>query len=142
MKNDPLSLVSQRILESQRIVITSHLRPDGDSICTSLALAFMGELLGKEVEIINKDNTPFPFIHFPNIDLIDIGEMDERIILLFLSSISPISIRSISDKFLPKVLIWSSSSNAPMFPAPVKRTWTTILKLIWIITTLMIIMLT
>jgi phosphoesterase RecJ-like protein len=75
MKNDPLSLVSQKILESRRIVITSHLRPDGDSLCTSLALAFMGELLGKEVEIINKDNTPFPFIHFPNIDKIKIGQI-------------------------------------------------------------------
>ncbi len=78
MKNDPLSLVSQKILESQRIVITSHLRPDGDSICTSLALAFVGELLGKEVEIINKDNTPFPFIHFPDIEKIKIGQIPPR----------------------------------------------------------------
>jgi phosphoesterase RecJ-like protein len=75
MKNDPLSQASQRILESQRIVITSHLRPDGDSICTSLALAFMGELLGKKVEIINKDNTPFPLNHFPDIDKIKIGQI-------------------------------------------------------------------
>jgi phosphoesterase RecJ-like protein len=75
MKDDPLSLTSQKILESQRIVITSHLRPDGDSICTSLALAFMGELLGKEVEIINKDNTPFPFNHFPDIGKIKIGQI-------------------------------------------------------------------
>ncbi len=75
MKNDPLSLTTQKILESQRIVITSHLRPDGDSICTSLALAFMGELLGKEVEIINKDNTPFPLNHFPNIEKIKIGQI-------------------------------------------------------------------
>jgi phosphoesterase RecJ-like protein len=75
MKNDPLILTSQKILESQRVVITSHLRPDGDSICTSLALAFMGELLGKKVEIINKDNTPFPFNHFPDINKIKIGQI-------------------------------------------------------------------
>lgn len=75
MKNDPLSLTTQKILESKRIVITSHLRPDGDSICTSLALAFMGELLGKEVEIINKDNTPFPISHFPDIEKIKIGQI-------------------------------------------------------------------
>ncbi len=78
MKNDGVSLTSKKILESQRIVITSHLRPDGDSICTSLALGFMGELLGKEVEIINKDNTPFPFNHFPNIEKIKIGEIPPK----------------------------------------------------------------
>jgi len=75
MKNDPVTLISKKILESRRIVITSHLRPDGDSICTSLALAFMGELLEKEVEIINKDKTPFPFNHFPDIEKIKIGQI-------------------------------------------------------------------
>jgi phosphoesterase RecJ-like protein len=92
MKNNPLSLASQKILESQRIVITSHLRPDGDSICTSLALAYMGELLGKEVEIINKDNTPFPFNHFPNIDRIKIGQIPSQgfdlVILLECANVS------------------------------------------------------
>jgi len=75
MKNDPVSLINQKIKESKRIVITSHLRPDGDSICTSLALAFMGELLGKETAIINKENTPFPFNNFPDVERIKIGQI-------------------------------------------------------------------
>jgi phosphoesterase RecJ-like protein len=75
MKNDPAALISQKILESKRIVITSHLRPDGDSICTSLALAFMGDLLGKEIAIINKDKTPVPFNHFPDVERIKIGDI-------------------------------------------------------------------
>lgn len=75
MRNDPVSLISKRIIESERIAITSHLRPDGDSICTSLALSFMGELLEKEMAIINRDNTPFPFNHFPDIERIQIGEI-------------------------------------------------------------------
>lgn len=75
MKNDPVDLISQKILECKRIVITSHLRPDGDSICTSLALAFMGELLGKEMAIINKENTPFPFNYFPDAERIKIGQI-------------------------------------------------------------------
>jgi len=75
MKNDPVSLISQKIKESKRIVITSHLRPDGDSICTSLALSFMGELLGKETAIINKENTPFPFNGFPDVGRIKIGQI-------------------------------------------------------------------
>lgn len=75
MKNDPVSLISQKILESKRIVITSHLRPDGDSICTSLGLAFIGKLLGKKTEIINKENTPFPFNYFPDAERIKIGQI-------------------------------------------------------------------
>jgi len=75
MKNDPVELISKKIIESQKIVITSHLRPDGDSICTSLALYFIGKLLGKDIAIINKDNTPFPFNHYPDIDKIQIGQI-------------------------------------------------------------------
>jgi len=78
MKNKIVDLISKKILESQRIVITSHLRPDGDSICTSLALYFMGKLLGKDMAIINKDVTPFPFNHFPDIDIIKIGQISPQ----------------------------------------------------------------
>ncbi|MGB8951321.1 MAG: bifunctional oligoribonuclease/PAP phosphatase NrnA [Candidatus Aminicenantales bacterium] len=75
MTDDPVELIGKKLLESQRIAITSHLRPDGDSICTSLALAFLGERLGKETAIINKDKTPFPFTNFPDIEIIRIGQI-------------------------------------------------------------------
>jgi len=92
MKSDPVQLITQKILESRRIVITSHLRPDGDSICTSLALYFMGELLGKEMAIINKDSTPFPFNHFPDAEIIEIGQIPaqdfDMVLLLECANIS------------------------------------------------------
>lgn len=92
MKNDFPSLIGKKILESESFVITSHLRPDGDSICTSLALAFIGELLGKKTEIINKDQAPFPFNHFPDINKIKIGQIPpdefDMIILLECANIS------------------------------------------------------
>jgi phosphoesterase RecJ-like protein len=78
MKNDPIELICEKIHQSQRIVITSHLRPDGDSICTSLALYFIGKQLGKEMAIINKDNTPFPFNHYPDIENIQIGQISPQ----------------------------------------------------------------
>jgi len=65
--------IAQKFLKSQRIVITSHLRPDGDSICTGLALYLMGKALGKDVAVINKDRTPAPFNHIPDVELIKIG---------------------------------------------------------------------
>ena len=38
----------------------------------------MGEGLGKTMSIVNKDNTPFPFCHFPEADRIRIGQIDPR----------------------------------------------------------------
>lgn len=76
MKTDPVASIVRRIGESRRIAITSHLRPDGDSVCTSLALAMMGEALGKEMAVVNRDNTPFPFCNFPEARRIRIGQID------------------------------------------------------------------
>ena len=103
MKNDPALLISQKIRESKRIVITSHLRPDGDSICTSLALAFMGELLGIETAIINKENTPFPFNTFPDVERIKIGQIYpqkfDTVILLECADVSRSGQENLDDYF-------------------------------------------
>ncbi len=72
---EPLDRIAQKILGCHRIAITSHLRPDGDSLCTSLALALAGERLGKDVAIINKDKTPYPFSTFPDCQKIRIGQI-------------------------------------------------------------------
>lgn len=103
MKNDPVELISKKIIQSQRIVITSHLRPDGDSICTSLALYFIGKNLGKEMAIINKDNTPFPINQYPDIKMIQIGQIAPQkfdvIILLECANVSRSGQLNIEDYF-------------------------------------------
>jgi len=73
MSADPRELIAARIRESQRIAVTSHLRPDGDSLCTSLAIALMGGLMGKDMAIINHDPTPLPFAGFPELAGIRVG---------------------------------------------------------------------
>jgi len=74
--NQPIiDRVAAKIAASKRIIISSHLRPDGDSICTALALAMMCEALGKEALIINHDPTPFPFNLFPDVERIRIGQI-------------------------------------------------------------------
>jgi len=92
MKNDPISLIQEKILSSRRIVITSHLRPDGDSICTGLALAAMGELLSKDMRIINNDPTPLPFNQMPEVKRIKIGQIPpgkfDLVILLECANVS------------------------------------------------------
>ncbi len=75
MKSDPLDLVKRKLLSCRNLAVTSHLRPDGDSICTGLALYFIGESLGINVSFINRDKTPFPFDGFPDSDKIRIGQI-------------------------------------------------------------------
>src|SRR4030067_495170 len=77
-RNDPVLPIRKKILSSQRIVITSHLRPDGDSLCTSLALAGLIELLGKQARIINHDPIPLPFSQIPELKRITIGQVPPR----------------------------------------------------------------
>lgn len=75
MPESPIEATKKKILECRKIVVTSHLRPDGDSLCTGLALYFIISQLGKEVDIINHDKTPVPFNRFPHMDIIKIGEI-------------------------------------------------------------------
>jgi phosphoesterase RecJ-like protein len=113
MKNDPIELIRDKFLHSQRIVITSHLRPDGDSLCTSLALYFIGKHLGKDMAIINKDNTPFPFNHYPDIENIKIGQIAPQefdvIILLECANVSRSGQQNIDSYF--KINLDHHSSN-------------------------------
>jgi len=92
MKNDLFHLIHQKIIESERIVITSHLRPDGDSVCTGLALAKLGEALGKKMSLINQDPTPFPFSQMPESARIKIGQIPagrfDLVILLECASVA------------------------------------------------------
>jgi phosphoesterase RecJ-like protein len=52
----------------------------------------MGERLGKTMSIVNKDNTPFPFCHFPEAGRIRIGQIDpaesDMVILLECADVS------------------------------------------------------
>ena len=76
--SDPVRLIGDKILSSRRIGITSHLRPDGDSLCTSLALAGLIQGLGKRVRITNHDPTPFPFSQMREVKRITIGQIPPR----------------------------------------------------------------
>jgi phosphoesterase RecJ-like protein len=103
MNPDPVDLICRKIRESRRVAITAHLRPDGDSVCTSLALAIMGERLGKTMSIINKDNTPIPFCLFPGADRIRIGQIDpaefDMVILLECADVSRSGQENLGDCF-------------------------------------------
>lgn len=58
----------------QRFVISSHARPDGDSIGSSLAMAFALRQLGKEARVVHKDVAPAPLLTFPGVSQIEIAD--------------------------------------------------------------------
>jgi bifunctional oligoribonuclease and PAP phosphatase NrnA len=70
----------------QRFVISSHSRPDGDSIGSQLAMAFALRALGKDVTVINLDAAAPQFMAFPGVRDIRIaptaeGDFDAAIIM-------------------------------------------------------------
>ena len=52
--------LADEIRRRQRFVLTSHARPDGDSIGSQLAMAFALRALGKDVRVVNRDRPPAP----------------------------------------------------------------------------------
>ncbi|MEW5984490.1 MAG: bifunctional oligoribonuclease/PAP phosphatase NrnA [Acidobacteriota bacterium] len=79
-------LVCEAIRARHRFVVTSHVRPDGDSIGSAIALAEGLRAIGKEVRVVNRDRAPLQYQAFPNAEQIEIaetltGEVDAVIVL-------------------------------------------------------------
>ena len=68
-----LERIREAILVRQRFLITSHARPDGDSIGSQLAMAFALDALGKSVRIVNADPGPEHYQEFPGTDRIEVA---------------------------------------------------------------------
>jgi len=69
-----LNEIAAAIRGRQRFVISSHARPDGDSIGSSLAMAFALRELGKEARVVHKDLAPAPLLTFPGVPEIEIAD--------------------------------------------------------------------
>jgi bifunctional oligoribonuclease and PAP phosphatase NrnA len=81
-----LSRIVEAIASRQRFVLSSHSRPDGDSIGSQLAMAYALKALGKEVVAINADLAPPPLLAFPGVPDIRVaseavGPFDAAIIM-------------------------------------------------------------
>jgi phosphoesterase RecJ-like protein len=115
MANEPREQIAARIKASRTIAVTSHLRPDGDSLSTAMALCLMGRLLGKEVAIVNHDPTPLPFSGFPELAGIRIGQIRaadfDTVILLECADVSRSGQEGLAQAY--KINIDHHYSNTP-----------------------------
>ncbi len=69
--------IHAEVMRRKRFLITSHVRPDGDSIGSQVAMAYALRALGKEVAIVDRDPAPPPLRAFPGVDDIQIAERAE-----------------------------------------------------------------
>ena len=65
-----LSQVVELIEKKDRFAITSHVRPDGDSLGSSLGLYWLLRALDKDVEVIMRDPAPHSYQKLPGSDAI------------------------------------------------------------------------
>ncbi len=66
--NDLQTKIKSRIQAAHRVLVTSHVRPDGDAIGSSLALSLALLDAGKQVQTILSDGLPEGFNHLPGAD--------------------------------------------------------------------------
>ena len=59
--HDDIQLIRERIEKSDNIAVFAHVRPDGDSIGSTLALGWALEDMGKKVQLISEDPVPERF---------------------------------------------------------------------------------
>jgi bifunctional oligoribonuclease and PAP phosphatase NrnA len=84
--NPELARIVDAVMARQRFVLSSHSRPDGDSIGSQLAMAYALRELGKQATLVNADPAPPPLMAFPGVrDIIIapevIGTFDAAIIM-------------------------------------------------------------
>jgi bifunctional oligoribonuclease and PAP phosphatase NrnA len=73
-----LSQVVELIENKDRFAITSHIRPDGDSLGSSLGLFWLLSSLDKDVEVIMRDPAPHSYRKLPGADAIRVTPTVDR----------------------------------------------------------------
>ena len=96
--------ITTESLRRQRFLLTSHARPDGDSIGSQLAMAFALDRLGKHVRIVNADPAPDHYQDFPGMERIEIARSVaadvDAVIVMECSDLSRSGVAGLDEQFL------------------------------------------
>jgi bifunctional oligoribonuclease and PAP phosphatase NrnA len=99
------SEICDAIHARRRFLITSHAKPDGDSIGSQLAMAYALEVLGKDVRIVNADPAPEHYLEFPGVARIEIAREilerpgDEALIVMESSDLKRTGVAGLDGRF-------------------------------------------
>ncbi|MBX3047115.1 MAG: DHH family phosphoesterase [Anaerolineales bacterium] len=61
--NTQIQQIAARLRAAQRVLVTSHVRPDGDAIASVLAMGLALQAQGKQVQMVLADGAPADFKH-------------------------------------------------------------------------------
>lgn len=97
--------IRDEILRRPRFILSSHARPDGDSIGSQLAMAFALDALGKPVRIVNVDAAPEHYQGFPGMERIEISSSitphpDEAVIVMECSDLARTGVAGLESQFI------------------------------------------
>ncbi len=79
-----VSAVGERIAQAQRVLVVSHVRPDGDAVGSLLGLGLALEAAGKSVQMVLEDGVPSDFRYLSGSDRVvrkPEGTFDLRIVV-------------------------------------------------------------
>jgi phosphoesterase RecJ-like protein len=68
MNNEDILAFGELISRAERVLVISHIRPDGDAVGSLLGLGLMLQELGKEVNLVLEDGVPTVFHHLTGAD--------------------------------------------------------------------------
>jgi phosphoesterase RecJ-like protein len=101
---DDLAQVLQEIQQRRRFLVTSHARPDGDAIGSTLALAQVLRKMGKSGEIVLGDPVPLLYHPLPGSETIvhssQVNGDYDAVIILECDSVQRTRLRGLENQFL------------------------------------------
>jgi phosphoesterase RecJ-like protein len=104
LHQDVVRQIRDEIAGRRRFLITSHARPDGDSIGSQLAMAFALDALGKDVRIVNADRAPDHYQDFPGMERIEIAPQVEpdvdAVLVMECSDLSRTGVAGLDGQFI------------------------------------------
>ncbi|MEZ5306658.1 MAG: bifunctional oligoribonuclease/PAP phosphatase NrnA [Pyrinomonadaceae bacterium] len=102
-----LSQVVELIENKSKFGITTHVRPDGDGVGSSLGLWWILNALGKDAEVIVKDKVPNSYSSLPGAESIRVvEEIDSRYDAVFVIECSDVErpgIKGLSEEFVVNI---------------------------------------
>jgi phosphoesterase RecJ-like protein len=102
-----LSQVIELIENHQRFAVTSHIRPDGDSLGSSLALFWILRGLGKDAEVIMCDHVPHAYERLPGSELVrvvaDIDREYDAVFVIECSDVTRPGLPALKDQFVVNI---------------------------------------
>ncbi|MEO6724440.1 MAG: bifunctional oligoribonuclease/PAP phosphatase NrnA [Blastocatellia bacterium] len=102
-----LGQVIELIEKQERFAITSHIRPDGDSLGSSLALCWILRGLKKDAEVIMCDNVPHSYMKLPGAGDVrvvkDIDREYDAVFVIECSDVTRPGLPSLKDQFVVNI---------------------------------------